>query len=146
MRGGKFLDSSRRYYIVNIVFFIERTERSFPRTHERSIRDFVICLVFYGPGYFSRYSDWLRVGRSGNRIPVGARFFTHFQTGPRAHPASCIMDIKFIPWVKWPSRGVDHPHLSVPWSRKRRAIFLPPPPLGLRVSYGVPLTCFLIFF
>jgi hypothetical protein len=34
-------------------------------------------------------SDWLRVGRSGDRIPVGARFSTPVQTGPGAHPASC---------------------------------------------------------
>jgi type III secretory pathway component EscS len=37
----------------------------------------------------SRYSDWLR---SGDRIPVGARFFTHVQTGPGAHPVSCCRD------------------------------------------------------
>ena len=34
----------------------------------------------------------LRVGRSGNRIPVGARFSTCIQTGPGTHPASCTMD------------------------------------------------------
>jgi hypothetical protein len=28
----------------------------------------------------------LQAGRSGDQIPVGARFFTHVQTGPRAHP------------------------------------------------------------
>jgi hypothetical protein len=27
-------------------------------------------------------------GRFGDRIPVGARFFAHVQTGPGAHPAS----------------------------------------------------------
>jgi hypothetical protein len=26
-----------------------------------------------------------------DRIPVGARFFAHVQTGPGAHPASCTM-------------------------------------------------------
>jgi len=28
-----------------------------------------------GPGYLSRYSDWLRNGRSGDQKPVTERFF-----------------------------------------------------------------------
>jgi hypothetical protein len=59
-----------------------------------------------GPG---RYSDWLRAGRSGDRIPVGARFFAHVQTGPGAHPASCIMGTGSFPGVKRPGRGANHP-------------------------------------
>jgi hypothetical protein len=62
-----------------------------------------------GPGKLSRYSDWLRAGRFGNRIPVGARFFAHVQTGPGAHPASCTMGTGSFPRVKRPRRGADHP-------------------------------------
>ena len=39
-------------------------------------------------GIASRYG----VGRSGDRIPVGARFSASVQTGPRAHPASYTRD------------------------------------------------------
>jgi hypothetical protein len=50
----------------------------------------------------SRYSDWLRAGRSG------ASFSARVQTGPGADPASCTMGAGF-PGVKRPGRGVDHP-------------------------------------
>jgi hypothetical protein len=39
---------------------------------------FSIC----GPGYLSHYSDWLRAGRSEDRIPVGARFSAPVHNGP----------------------------------------------------------------
>jgi hypothetical protein len=51
----------------------------------------------------------LRAGRSGDRIPVGARFSAPVQTGPGAHPASCTMGTGSFPGVKRPGRGVDHP-------------------------------------
>jgi hypothetical protein len=62
-----------------------------------------------GPGWLSRYSDGLRAGRSGDRIPVGARFFAHVQNGPGTHPASCTMGTGSFPGVKRPGRGADHP-------------------------------------
>jgi len=58
---------------------------------------------------------------------VGARFSAPVQTGPGAHPASCTMGTGSFPGVK-SGRGVlltPHP-LLVPWSRKGRAIPLPP--------------------
>ena len=36
-------------------------------------------------------------GRAGDRIPVEARFSAPVQTGPEAHPASCIMGTGSFP-------------------------------------------------
>ena len=66
-----------------------------------------------GLGYFSQYSDSPRAGRSGDRIPVGARFSAPVLTGPGAHAASYIMGTGSFPGVKRPRCGVDHPpHLE----------------------------------
>ena len=54
---------------------------------------------------YSRYSDWLGAGKSGDRILVGARFPAPVQTGPGAHPASCTMDTGSFLWAK-SGRGV----------------------------------------
>jgi hypothetical protein len=51
-------------------------------------------------------------GRSGDRIPVGARFSAPVQTDPGAHPASYTMGTGSFLRVKRPGRGVDHPPLS----------------------------------
>jgi len=54
----------------------------------------------------------LRVGRSGDRISVVAKFSTPVHTGPGAHPVSCTTDTGSFPEVKHPGRGIDHPHPS----------------------------------
>ena len=75
-----------------------------------------------------RYSDSLRAGRSGDRIPVGARISAPVQTGSGDHPALYKMDTRCFSGVK-SGRGVTltPQPLLVPWSRKSRAT--PPLPL-----------------
>ena len=76
-----------------------------------------------GPGSV----DDIATGRSGDRIPVGTRFFVPVQTGTGVHPASCTMGTGSFPGVK-SGRGVTltpHP-LLVPWSWKGSAIPLLP--------------------
>jgi hypothetical protein len=70
-------------------------------------------------------SEWLRAGRSGDRIPVEARFSAPVQTGPGAHPASCSMGTGSFLGVE-SGRGVTltpHP-LLVPRSKKRVELYL----------------------
>jgi len=70
---------------------------------------------------------WLRAGRSGDRILVGARFSAPVQTGPKAHPASCAMGTGSFPGIKSGLSVTLTPHLLlVPWSRKGKAIPLLP--------------------
>ena len=73
-------------------------------------------------GQFSRYSDWLRAGRSGDRIPVEARFSVPVQTGPGAHPASCKMGTGSFSGVK-SGRGVTLTpyHLLMPLVMKEQS-------------------------
>ena len=55
----------------------------------------------------------MMVGRSGDRIPVGARLSAPVQSGPGAYPVSCTMGTGSFPAVKLSGRGVDHPpHLA----------------------------------
>jgi len=64
------------------------------------------------PGDLRRCSDWLQTGRSGDRIPLEARFSAPVQTSPESHTASYAMVTGSFPWVKRPGRGVDHPSPS----------------------------------
>ena len=79
-----------------------------------------------GPGHFSLYSDSLRAERSGDRIPVGARFSAPVHTGPGAHPASCTMYTGSYLGVKRPGSGLDHQALSSAEVKERVQLYLYP--------------------
>jgi hypothetical protein len=53
----------------------------------------------------------IRSGRSGDRIPVGTRFFAPVQTGAGAHPASCTVGTSSFPGVEsgWDVMLTPHP-------------------------------------
>ena len=57
-----------------------------------------IIMVSIGPGWPSRYSDSLRVGRSVDQIPVVARFSAPVQTGSGAYPACYTMGTGSFSW------------------------------------------------
>jgi len=66
-------------------------------------------------------------GRSGDWIPVEARFSAPVHTGPGAHPASCTMGTGSFPGVKSDGGVTLTPHiLLVPCSRKESVIPLLP--------------------
>jgi hypothetical protein len=116
-RGWLLSERSAEQLKFNVVF------KTFSFADTSRIR-FEVYLIIYvlpstvGGGQLSRYSDSLRAGRSGDRIPVGARFSAPVQTGPEAHPASCTMGTGSFPGVRC-GRGVTltpHP-LLVPRSK-----------------------------
>ena len=55
----------------------------------------------------------IRAGRSGDRIPVEARFSASIQTGSETHPASCTMGTVSFPGARQPRRDADHPPPSI---------------------------------
>jgi hypothetical protein len=72
----------RGFLRVPLCLFVSIVQPVF--IHRRCVYDFRTLLC-------NSYSDSLRAGRSGDRIPVGARFSAPVQTSPGAHPASCTM-------------------------------------------------------
>ena len=73
------------------------------------------------------YIDWLRAGRSGDRIPVGGEIFRTCLNRPWGPPSLLYNGYRVFPGgKKRPGPDADPSPLLVPWSRKGRAIPLLP--------------------
>ena len=83
-----------------------------------------------------------RAGRSGDRIPVRARFYVTVQTGPGAHPASYTMGTGSFPGVKRPELGVDRPPASSAEVGGRVELYIcsPSGPSWPVIGWALPLT------
>ena len=88
----------------------------------------VYMLIFCGSGYLSQYFDSLLARLSGDRIPVGTRFFPPIQTGRGAQPASYTVGSGSFSELKRPGRGVDRIRSSVDEVKEREELCLLRPP------------------
>ena len=84
----------------------------------------IIIIISCGPGQLSQYGDSLRVGRSGDRIPLRTRFLAPFHTGHGAHPASYTMGTVSFPGAKRPERDADPSPPSSTEVKKRVVLYL----------------------
>ena len=93
--------------------------------HCLSCVSFNVSKLGVGRDSVSQYSDSLRAGRSGDRIPVGARFSAPVQTGPGGPPSLVYNGYRVsFPGVKRPGRGVDHPRASSAEVKERVKLYL----------------------
>jgi len=75
----------------------------------------------------SRYSDWLRAGWFGDRIPVGGEIFHTCPDRPCSPLSLLYNGYRVFPGGKErPGLDADPSPLLVPWSRKSRVIPLLP--------------------
>jgi hypothetical protein len=82
---------------------------------ERGLQSEIRQQEMSGSGQFSRYSDSLQAGRSGDRIPVGTCIPPLVYADPAVDPVSC----RISTGVQLSGRGVDLPTLSSAKSKER---------------------------
>jgi hypothetical protein len=101
--GPKDLSTSPAKYVHNAILDSRITVRTKANWNWKPVQwqfGSNICFLWFGSctdgqpciEYVHCNNDWLRAGRSGDRIPVEARFSAPVQTCPQAHPASCTMN------------------------------------------------------
>ena len=87
-----YVSETLRFFGVPVTLYQSTLNKQYNDTDLRYNGKITHNTVHKEPGWLSRYSDSLRAARSGDRIPVRARFSAPNQTGSESHPASCTMD------------------------------------------------------
>ena len=102
-------------------------------THREITRTFVQTI---GPRKLARYCNSLRIGRSRDPIPVGARFSSLTQTEPGGPPSLLYKGYRVcFAKVKRPEPGVCHPPSSSVEVKERIELHASTPSLaGYRVN------------
>jgi hypothetical protein len=82
---------------LSLFFFLKHTYFTF--TFPKSVRAHM-CLIQFVRVVRSSIvgTQLIRVGRSGVRFPVGARFYAPMLTDPEAHTASSTIDTVSLSW------------------------------------------------
>jgi hypothetical protein len=70
---------------------------------------------------YSRYSDSIRAGRSGDRIPVGSEIFRIRPDRPWGPPSLLYNGYRVFHGGKAAGRGVDHPPHQAPRLKKEQS-------------------------
>ena len=95
--------------------------------NQKSAPSIIICDIYvslftaslWRPGQLSRYSALLQAVRSGDRIPVGTKFSTHYQIGPGTRPTSGSFS-----GVKPMVHGLNHQHPSIAEVKKTLELYI----------------------
>jgi hypothetical protein len=83
-------------YYTNIILNARSTKH---KNQFRRLCEYISCRWF---------SESVRSGLSGNRIPVGQRFSVIVPNVSASHPPSCIMVTGYFSGLKPTARGDDH--------------------------------------
>ena len=110
MQGGK-----RRCAVGRIGSLVHRASHGYLRIVPLQWLQLQVQTLFYlhdkCPWHPFIHCDLIRAGRSGERIPVEARFSAPVQTCPGAHPASYTMGTGSVSGIKRSGNRFDHPPL-----------------------------------
>jgi hypothetical protein len=117
------MDRIHKYAYINIQYIFKERERERERENASIMLGKNVGECFPYPKRKQNLYIYISV-KSGDRIPVGARFSAPVQTGPGAHPASCTMGTRSFPGGrKQRGRDADPSPLLVPRSKNRVELY-----------------------